>query len=211
MNKMILPSLSVTSFTTAFKRSSNSPRYFAPAINAPISNAKMILFFRFSGTSPFMIRCAIPSAIAVLPTPGSPTNSGLFLVLRERICSVLRISSSRPITGSSFPAAANSFKFFAYFCNELYCASAFCEDTVAPLRKSIMAAFRFFSFNPSSFSIFETVSLPATKPNNKCSTLTNSSLKSFRKEFDFSKTVFKSLDKACPPSVEVVGILLSKS
>ena len=38
MNKMICPSLFFTSSSTAFKRSSNSPRYFAPATNAPISS-----------------------------------------------------------------------------------------------------------------------------------------------------------------------------
>ena len=39
MNKIICPSLLLTSFTTDFKRSSNSPLYFAPAISKPISNA----------------------------------------------------------------------------------------------------------------------------------------------------------------------------
>ena len=32
-----------------------------------------------------MMRCASPSTIAVLPTPGSPISAGLFLVRRERI------------------------------------------------------------------------------------------------------------------------------
>ena len=40
---------------------------------------------RFSGTSPSTMRWAIPSAMAVLPTPASPTSTGLFLVRRERI------------------------------------------------------------------------------------------------------------------------------
>ena len=35
------------------------------------------------GTSPLTIRCASPSTIAVLPTPGSPSRSGLFFVRRE--------------------------------------------------------------------------------------------------------------------------------
>ena len=39
MNKMISPSLVATSFTTPFNLSSNSPLYFAPAINCPISRA----------------------------------------------------------------------------------------------------------------------------------------------------------------------------
>ena len=44
--------------------------------------------------------------MAVLPTPGSPISTGLFLVLRERIWIVRRISSSRPMTGSSLPLRA---------------------------------------------------------------------------------------------------------
>ena len=38
-----------------------------------------------------------------LPTPGSPISTGLFFVRRERTCTTRRISSSRPMTGSSFP------------------------------------------------------------------------------------------------------------
>ena len=121
INKIISPSLVCTSFTTAFKRSSNSPLYFAPAINKPISKAKIILLFKFSGTSPFTILIAKPSAMAVLPTPGSPTKIGLFFDRLLSMCKVLLISSSRPITGSNFPLLASSFKLLAYFCNALYC------------------------------------------------------------------------------------------
>jgi len=39
-----------------------------------------------SGTSPAAIRCAMPSTMAVLPTPGSPMMTGLFLVRRESTC-----------------------------------------------------------------------------------------------------------------------------
>ena len=52
------------------------------------------------------MRSARPSTIAVLPTPGSPISTGLFLVRRESTCIVRRISSSRPITGSSLPSRA---------------------------------------------------------------------------------------------------------
>ena len=48
-----------------------------------------------------------PSAIAVFPTPGSPMSTGLFLVRRLRIWITRRISSSRPITGSSLPLRAS--------------------------------------------------------------------------------------------------------
>ena len=60
------------------------------------------------GTSPATIRWARPSAIAVLPTPGSPMRAGLFFVLRPRIWMTRSISFSLPMTGSSFPARAAS-------------------------------------------------------------------------------------------------------
>ena len=85
INSTISPSLSVTSLITAFRRSSNSPLNLAPAIRAPMSNAKICLSTKFSGTSPSTILCAKPSAIAVLPVPGSPTKIGLFLVRRDKI------------------------------------------------------------------------------------------------------------------------------
>src|SRR5438477_81045 len=53
------------------------------------------------------MRCARPSTTAVLPTPGSPIRTGLFLVRRERICMIRSISVSRPTTGSSLPSAAS--------------------------------------------------------------------------------------------------------
>ena len=46
--------------------------------------------------------------MAVLPTPGSPISTGLFFVRRERTWMTRRISSSRPMTGSSLPEAAAS-------------------------------------------------------------------------------------------------------
>lgn len=58
------------------------------------------------GTSPFAIRRASPSAIAVLPTPASPKRIGLFFVRRHTIWTTLSISSSRPIIGSMKPPLA---------------------------------------------------------------------------------------------------------
>ena len=55
INNIIEPSASVISLITAFKRSSNSPLNFAPAISEPISRAAILLDFRFSGTSPAII------------------------------------------------------------------------------------------------------------------------------------------------------------
>src|SRR5437773_2283035 len=83
MNVMIWPSLSAISRSTALNRSSNSPRYFDPAISAPMSRATTRLSFSDSGTSPATILWASPSTMAVLPTPGSPIRTGLFFVLRE--------------------------------------------------------------------------------------------------------------------------------
>ena len=49
------------------------------------------------------MRWASPSTTAVLPTPGSPMSTGLFFVRRDRTWMTRRISSSRPMTGSSLP------------------------------------------------------------------------------------------------------------
>ena len=61
------------------------------------------------------IRWASPSTMAVLPTPGSPMRTGLFLVRRERTWMTRRISSSRPMTGSSLPWRARSVRSRVYF------------------------------------------------------------------------------------------------
>ncbi len=55
IKSMMSPLESVTSFTTAFRRSSNSPLYLAPATKAPISKENTILDFKFSGASPLII------------------------------------------------------------------------------------------------------------------------------------------------------------
>ena len=77
------PSASLISLRTALRRSSNSPRYLAPAISAPRSSETTCFSLSVSGTSPRTIRWARPSTIAVLPTPGSPIRTGLFLVRRD--------------------------------------------------------------------------------------------------------------------------------
>ena len=120
MNRMIFPSLLATSFLTAFNRSSNSPRYFAPAIKEPTSSSKIVLSFKVSGTSPLKIRQARPSTTAVFPTPGSPIRTGLFLLLRERISLMRRISLSRPMTGSILPAATSLTRSRPYFFKASY-------------------------------------------------------------------------------------------
>ena len=106
MNRMIEPSAAITSPSTAFSRSSNSPRYFAPAMRLPMSRLSNFLSLRLSGTSPLTMRRARPSTMAVLPTPGSPISTGLFLVRLASTWMVRRISSSRPITGSILSSRA---------------------------------------------------------------------------------------------------------
>ncbi len=117
MKRMTCPSLFSTSESTALRRSSNSPRNFAPAMSAAISNSKRSLPKRFSGTSRATILRAKPSAIAVLPTPGSPMRIGLFFRLRESICMLRRISSSLPMTGSNFSREAKRVRLRVYFSN----------------------------------------------------------------------------------------------
>ena len=75
--------LAFSCFNTAFKRCSKSPRYLVPASNAPMSSECTCAVAKISGTSPCTILQAKPSAIAVLPTPASPTKSGLFLRRRH--------------------------------------------------------------------------------------------------------------------------------
>mmetsp|Transcript_5295 Transcript_5295/g.19829 ORF Transcript_5295/g.19829 Transcript_5295/m.19829 type:complete len:325 (-) Transcript_5295:594-1568(-) len=109
MNKIISPAV-FTSSMTFLRRSSNSPRYFVLANSIPSCKLTTLLFFKRSGTSPATIRSASPSAIAVLPTPGSPTKHGLLLRRRTRMRKIRSTSASRPKTGSSFPALASAHK-----------------------------------------------------------------------------------------------------
>ena len=81
IKSIICPWLFSIACNTLFNRSSNSPLYFAPATNNPISRERSFLSNRTSGTSFLNILSASPSAIAVFPTPGEPINIGLFFVL----------------------------------------------------------------------------------------------------------------------------------
>ena len=108
-----------TSSTTSLILSSNSPLYLAPANNEPISKEYKVLFFSVSGTFPKAIFVARPSAMAVFPTPGSPINTGLFLVLLLNICITLCISFSLPITGSILFCFAYSVRFLPYLSSTL--------------------------------------------------------------------------------------------
>jgi ATP-dependent Clp protease ATP-binding subunit ClpB len=83
------------------------------------------LFLSPSGTSPDTILWASPSAMAVLPTPGSPMRTGLFFVRRLSTWMMRRISSSRPMTGSSLPRRASSVRSRPNLCSAWYFSSAF--------------------------------------------------------------------------------------
>ena len=123
MNRITLPSF-FTSFRVFLMRSSNSPRYLVPATMPLRSRDRMRLSSSSSGTSPEAMRSARPSAMAVLPTPGSPMSTGLFLLRRERIWMTLWISLSRPMTGSSLPERAASVRSRVYSASALFFLSA---------------------------------------------------------------------------------------
>ncbi len=95
------------SFITAFILSSNCPLYLVPATNEARSKVTTLLPKSILDTFFCTILKARPSAIAVLPTPGSPISIGLFFFLLDRICATLSISFSRPTIGSSLSSSAN--------------------------------------------------------------------------------------------------------
>ena len=136
MNRMTLPSDFWTSLSTAFKRSSNSPRYLAPATSALMSSSMRSRSRSVLGTSPATIRWAMPSTMAVLPTPGSPMSTGLFLVRRDRTWMVRRISSVRPMTGSSLPARARSQMLRPYCSSASNCVLSSADVTRSSPRSS---------------------------------------------------------------------------
>ena len=91
---------SANSFIIDLSRSSNCPRYFVPATINEISSASKRLSARKCGISPQTIRCAKPSTIAVLPTPGSPIKTALFFERRHKTCCTRSSSTERPTNGS---------------------------------------------------------------------------------------------------------------
>ncbi|MBA7536292.1 hypothetical protein ES705_28555 [subsurface metagenome] len=115
--------------------------------------------------------------MAVLPTPASPTITGLFLVRRVSICITRLISLSRPITGSSLPRRASSVRSRAYFSRERYLLSALESVTRCPPRMFCRARYTF------SWSMPKRCRMPAASPFcspaiaiNRCSMPMNSSL-----------------------------------
>mmetsp|Transcript_10026 Transcript_10026/g.21447 ORF Transcript_10026/g.21447 Transcript_10026/m.21447 type:complete len:346 (-) Transcript_10026:205-1242(-) len=133
---------------------SSSPRSLAPAMMSPTSSCMMRLLCRNSGRgvpSRFM-RCTMayarPSAMAVLPTPGSPSRMGLFLVRRARIWVTRDTSRSRPITGSMRLARTSAHRSLQYSSSILgpsFSPPRFflgCSASASPFRRLCASAFR---------------------------------------------------------------------
>ena len=165
MKRTIWPSAAWISLRTALSRSSNSPRYFDPASSAPMSRAITRRSRSDSGMSPETIRWASPSTIAVLPTPGSPISTGLFLVRRESTWITRRISSSRPITGSSLPLSASAVRSRPYFSRAPKLSSGLGEVTRCGPRTSEIACIS--SFRSGSRS--ETPDFGSARASRMCS------------------------------------------
>mmetsp|Transcript_27581 Transcript_27581/g.79519 ORF Transcript_27581/g.79519 Transcript_27581/m.79519 type:complete len:254 (-) Transcript_27581:285-1046(-) len=170
MKEMILPSASLISLSTAFRRSSNSPRYLAPATMLPMSSEMTSLSCSATGTSPSTTLRASPSTMAVFPTPGSPMITGLFLERRARIWMTRRISSSRPITGSSFPSRAICVRSVPYSSNASYVDSGFCVSTLFVPRTLSIVSLSFSSLRPISSSSLCPQRLSLPKASSRCST-----------------------------------------
>ena len=106
--KTMMSGFCSNSCSNAWMRSSNCPRYFVPATIDVISRRKMRLLNSSGDVRRRAISWASPSAMALLPTPGSPISIGLFFFRRHSISVTRCISLSRPITRSSLPWAAAS-------------------------------------------------------------------------------------------------------
>ena len=118
-----------------------------------------------------MIRLASPSTIAVLPTPGSPISTGLFLVRRDSTWMTRRISSSRPMTGSSLPSRAASVRSRPYLASAWYVCSGSADVTRWLPRTARSAVRRASTVTPISSAI----------ASRRCSTETYSSPSSRRR------------------------------
>ena len=100
------------------------------------------------------MRRARPSAMAVLPTPGSPMSTGLFLVRRVSTCMTRRISSSRPMTGSILPCRARAVRSRPYFSSAWNLSSGFGSVTRWLPRRSASARSTRSRLRPCAWKIF---------------------------------------------------------
>ena len=132
---------------------------------------------RISGTSPLTILPASPSATAVLPTPGSPSNTGLFFVLLARIWITRSISFSLPTTGSNLCSCAaavksvpNSSKLGVFvFPEEALAVVAACVGFVSPSIFITLLRTLFRSTPKFSSTLAATPSPSRISPRSKCS------------------------------------------
>ncbi len=199
------PLESEISLRTALSRSSNSPRYLAPATMPPMSSAIRRRSRSDSGTSPSTMRWARPSAIAVLPTPGSPIRTGLFFVRRERTWIVRRISSSRPMTGSSLPCSAASVRSRPNFSSACILSSGDWSVTLCGPRTSLTAVDSESLVTPCSRSSRPAAPSAPVRASSRCSTEMNSSPSS-RISFSASRRTRRRASEApvgSPPSPRV--------
>ena len=212
MKRMTVPAASLISLRTAFRRSSNSPRYFEPASRAPMSSAMTRRSRSDSGTSPDSMRWARPSTMAVLPTPGSPMRTGLFLVRRLRTWITRRISSSRPMTGSSLPCSASAVRSRPNFSSAWYLSSADWSVTRWGPRTSPIALASWTLLAPAARSASPAREGWAESASSRCSVETYSSLSWRISSSPSRRTRTSSLDgpAASPPAVSV-GIASSSA
>ena len=114
--------------------------------------------------------------MAVFPTPGSPMRTGLFFVRRESTWMMRRISSLRPMTGSSFPLRAASVRSRAYFFSAWNLSSGFWSVTRDEPRTSFNAASNAASVAPAAASAFwAAVPRASASASSRCSVETYSS------------------------------------
>ena len=125
--------------------------------------------------APTTMRCARPSAIAVLPTPGSPISTGLFFLRRDSTWMTRSISFSRPITGSSLPSRASCGEVAAELVQRrrlgalLALALRALEDGVPPSSLSVSSRTRLRSTPSSSSTLAATPSPSRIRPSSRCS------------------------------------------
>ena len=141
---IMLPSFLISS-NTRLSLSSKSPLYFAPASIDVMSSIYIFFVFSSSGTLPPAILIARPSAMAVFPTPASPTRQGLFFERLKSISITRFVSRSRPKHGSILPSCASIVRFLPYPesadgstlpfllpCGVFFCVSAPWSSTASP-------------------------------------------------------------------------------
>jgi hypothetical protein len=107
MKRIISFSTFEASSITCFILDSNSHLYFVQATNEDISNDNIFLSFIEKGTFHSFILKASHSAIAVLPTHGSQTKTGLFFVFLFKIAINLSTSISLHIIFSISQSSAS--------------------------------------------------------------------------------------------------------